>query len=473
MLVLSLLLDLAGFLGAFIGAYWLRFNLPFLPPRPEPDFDLYLRFSFFVCLAGISFLYSFGIYRKRWPALGLEEFFALLKASLLCVVTIIMATFLFREQIFASTLEAYSRMILGFFWTLSLLLLTGWRLGATSLLGYFWRKGWGMNRLLILGVNPTSVRFYRALSQQRHLGYQVAGFLHDGDSPGQEQPAAALPVLGDLDRLVDILRTQKIHEVVSSLGNPTPDLIVQLINTCKRAGVRLRIISDISSLLLTPADFQELAGFPVFSPREQLLDRWNRRTKRMMDLVLAAGGLILSLPLWIVLCLAIRLGSKGSVFFTQERIGKNEKPFRMYKFRSMYADAEARWEALRHQAGAKADPLLRLRQDPRVTRIGRFMRRFSLDELPQVINVLKGEMSLVGPRPHILAEVAHYQEWQKKKFDVLPGLTGLTQVSGRKDLTLEDMIKLDIYYIENWSVWLDFKIILQTIPIVFSGRGAY
>ena len=145
----------------------------------------------------------------------------------------------------------------------------------------------------------------------------------------------------------------------------------------------------------------------------------------------------------------------------------------MYKFRSMYANAENKIDMLKEPLKCQEDPILRLKKDPRVTKVGHFMRRFSLDELPQVINVLKGDMSLIGPRPHMPSEVAFYKEWHKKKFDVLPGITGLTQVSGRKDLILDDMIKLDIYYIENWSIWLDFKIILQTIPIILNGRGAY
>ena len=190
------------------------------------------------------------------------------------------------------------------------------------------------------------------------------------------------------------------------------------------------------------------------------------------DIGIALAMLVVFAPVWILVAISIKIESRGKVIFKHPRVGKGEKVFDMWKFRSMCEDAEVRRKELEDQYGS-ADALLRVPDDARVTRVGKVLRRFSIDEIPQLYNVLKGEMSLVGPRPHMPSEVAHYKDWQRRKFDVLPGMTGLTQVRGRKDLSLDEMVKLDIYYIENWSPLLDLQILLKTIPAVWTGKGAY
>lgn len=196
-------------------------------------------------------------------------------------------------------------------------------------------------------------------------------------------------------------------------------------------------------------------------------------TKRALDLVVSALALLVLSPLIAVLGIAIKLTSKGPVLFVQERVGKDGKLFYMYKFRSMRTDSEKAACALQREYASSDDPILRVKADPRVTRVGRLIRRFSLDELPQLLNVIKGEMSLVGPRPHILSEVLCYKEWHKKRFDILPGVTGLVQVSGRRDLTLDQMVRLDILYIERRTLRLDLEILLRTLPVVVEGEGVY
>jgi exopolysaccharide biosynthesis polyprenyl glycosylphosphotransferase len=191
-----------------------------------------------------------------------------------------------------------------------------------------------------------------------------------------------------------------------------------------------------------------------------------------MDILIASMVLVLAAPLMLLIALAIKLDSPGPVLFRQTRIGKGGKPFTLYKFRSMYDGAERLQESLQRATG-RGPLLFKLRQDPRVTRVGRFLRRTSLDELPQFFNVLKGEMSVVGPRPPVPEEVAEYQDWHLQRLLVTPGLTGLWQVNGRSDLTFDEMVRLDLYYVENWSPWLDLKVILRTVPVVLTGRGAY
>jgi len=193
--------------------------------------------------------------------------------------------------------------------------------------------------------------------------------------------------------------------------------------------------------------------------------------KRAMDIAVASASLLFFLPLFLVVAAAIKLDSPGPVLFRQTRIGKGGKPFSFYKFRSMIRDAERHKEALRDRNEAEA-PLFKIRNDPRVTAVGRILRKTSLDELPQMINVLKGEMSLVGPRPCLPYEWAAYEEWHKRRLSVLPGCTGLWQVHGRSEVGFEDMVVLDLYYIQNASPWMDLKLILQTVPVMLFGTGA-
>jgi len=191
-----------------------------------------------------------------------------------------------------------------------------------------------------------------------------------------------------------------------------------------------------------------------------------------MDIVIAITVLTLAAPLMLLIAIAIKLDSPGPVFFRQVRVGKGGKPFVLYKFRSMVDGAERQQAALRKAYG-RGPLLFKLRDDPRVTRVGRILRRTSLDELPQFFNVLKGEMSVVGPRPPVPEEVAAYEDWHLQRLMVTPGLTGLWQVNGRSDLSFDEMVRLDLYYAEHWSLWLDLKLILRTIPVVLTGRGAY
>jgi exopolysaccharide biosynthesis polyprenyl glycosylphosphotransferase len=199
---------------------------------------------------------------------------------------------------------------------------------------------------------------------------------------------------------------------------------------------------------------------------------WQRYAKRAIDLVGSGFGLTLLSPLFFCAAIAIKMNSKGPVFFCQERIGKNGRKFNMIKFRTMFADAEKRLRGLLDKNEAQG-AIFKMKKDPRITAVGRLIRRFSIDEFPQIINVFIGQMSLVGPRPPLERELAEYESWQLKRVDTVPGMTGLWQVSGRSDLPFSEMVRLDIEYIERWSLWLDIKILLKTIPTVLSGRGAY
>ena len=211
---------------------------------------------------------------------------------------------------------------------------------------------------------------------------------------------------------------------------------------------------------------------PLFELRPPALFGADWIVKRGFDLVVSSFVIVIGLPLWLVLATAIKATSRGPVFFRDNRIGLGEREFGMMKFRTMYADAQARQAAL-EAANEASGPLFKIKNDPRVTPVGRFLRRFSIDELPQVLNVLWGEMSLVGPRPLPIRDYEQLEPWHRKRYSVLPGMTGLWQVSGRIDLSLDDLVRLDFYYLENWSIWLDISILAETLPAVLARRGAY
>jgi exopolysaccharide biosynthesis polyprenyl glycosylphosphotransferase len=248
--------------------------------------------------------------------------------------------------------------------------------------------------------------------------------------------------------------------------------IMSIVRECQRRQVRARIVPDLFQMSLSQVDVDDLGGIPLIGVHDTTISQWKRAVKRVMDVSIGVIGGILALPFMGLIALAVKLDSPGPALFRQLRVGKKGRQFWCYKFRSMYEGAEQDQENLR--AYNEADgPLFKMRDDPRQTRVGRWLRRVSLDELPQLYNVLRGEMSLVGPRPPLPSEVAQYKAWQMRRLEVPPGITGLWQISGRSDLTFDEMCLLDIYYIENWSPALDIKILLRTAPKVFTRDGAY
>jgi exopolysaccharide biosynthesis polyprenyl glycosylphosphotransferase len=232
------------------------------------------------------------------------------------------------------------------------------------------------------------------------------------------------------------------------------------------------VAPELFQLTKNQMQVNDLNGIPLLSTREVSIQGWNFLLKRASDLIFASIIALLALPLAALIALAIKLDSVGPVLYSQTRVGKNGASFRCYKFRTMVVGADDLRGQLANLNEATG-PLFKVRNDPRRTRVGRFLRHYSLDELPQLINVFRGEMSVVGPRPNLPEEVERYEEWHKKRLTTSPGITGLWQVSGRSDLTFDEMVLLDIYYVEKWSLTLDMSILLRSIPAVLRGRGAY
>ena len=300
-------------------------------------------------------------------------------------------------------------------------------------------------------------------------GVEVVGCLDDR-SPGFELATNGIPCLGGLDDLAEIVERERIdHVVVAFTGAASGSRLSELLRPNARR-VRISVVPRLFDLMTVRSQVDELFGLPMIDVAPGEFGLADRLGKRVMDVVVSSALLLVLSPLLVGLAIAIRLTSSGSALFLQERIGRNGKSFRICKFRTMYRDAEAR----RHLVGNHVDgPLFKNREDPRVTRIGGFLRRTSMDELPQLLNVLKGDMSLVGPRPFITSESDEIGGWAARRLDVKPGMTGLWQVSGRNDLPFEELCRLDYCYVTSWSLWWDLRILWHTPAIAFRSRGAY
>jgi exopolysaccharide biosynthesis polyprenyl glycosylphosphotransferase len=248
--------------------------------------------------------------------------------------------------------------------------------------------------------------------------------------------------------------------------------LLEIVEAAHRRGVKVRVAPRTTELLIERGEYVPGQGVPLFELRPPIFAGTDWATKRAFDLVVGVLIAVVGLPVWLVIACAIKVTSRGPVFFADERIGLGERPFRMVKFRTMVADAEQQKEAL-EPANEAEGALFKIRDDPRITGIGRFLRRLSLDEVPNVLNVLRGEMSLVGPRPLPVRDFERLEAWHRKRYNVLPGMTGLWQIAGRSDLTFDDLVRLDFYYLENWSIWLDISILAKTLPAVLARRGAY
>lgn len=363
---------------------------------------------------------------------------------------------------------SYSRLIFVYAWALIILLLIVSRIFETATKASLRKRGIGLNRLLVVGAGTQGRLIMQNVVAQPDLGYHVVGFVDDE----RVEDFGRFKALGTLEHIPHLIRDTGIDEVVIALPSASHQKIVEIMMQCERAGVEFRIVPDFYELSLSKVDINEINGIPLIGIREVSIQGWNLMLKRLMDVVISLCVLVVFSPLIAMIALAVKIDSPGPMFFAQTRIGRGGKEFQFYKFRSMKVGAEREVASL-EELNEATGPLFKMRNDPRLTRVGRVLRRLSLDELPQFYNILTGEMSLVGPRPPIPREVEKYQDWHYKRLDVSPGLTGLWQVSGRSDLTFDEMVLLDIWYIENWSLGLDLKIMLRTIPAVLLARGAY
>jgi exopolysaccharide biosynthesis polyprenyl glycosylphosphotransferase len=463
---LTLLTDVLLVSVAFRVAYWMRYDLQLfrsVDPANNVPYEVYLPLVALLTIVFILVCKREGAYDAHRPRTFFDEFYGILNATATSIMVLIVIAFL--RRLF------YSRMIFIYAAILILILVTLARLIRHISMIRLRQAGLGVDRVLIVGAGEVGRTVMRNLIAQPELGYRVVGFLDDDPNKGSAD-IGPIRAFGSVDNLEMVVLSQHIDQVIITLPWQYHRKILRLMTDCERATVRPRVVPDLFQLSLGGVDVTAINGIPLIGIKQTTLTGFNLAVKRAFDLACAGLALVLLSPIWLLIALAIKLDSPGPVLFRQMRSGREGRPFVLYKFRSMYEGAETDMERLLAMNEASG-PLFKIKDDPRRTRVGRFLRRTSLDELPQILNVLRGDMSLVGPRPALASEVAQYQDWHRKRLEVLPGLTGLWQVSGRSDLSFDEMVMLDIYYGENWSLGTDLRILLRTVPQVLFGDGAY
>jgi exopolysaccharide biosynthesis polyprenyl glycosylphosphotransferase len=461
LLVLS---DLVAVNLAFYVAWYLRYELMLggdVEPFDVVAYDVYLPLGLVLSALVVAIFFFGSLYRRHQAAFWFNEFFAILGR---CGIAV-MALFAFSTML---RYPASSRLTFIYAWLLATIFAALGRVLVQSAMGLLHRGGVGTERVVIVGDDSMGRMVMQGIAAQPHLGLQVVGFL----GARRVENFGRFHYLGPVDEVDQICRDFGIDQVIIALPSTSHELQLRMVEHCRRAGVRFKLVPDLFEMSLSRIDLDTVSGVPLIDLKEVSIEGGSLLLKRAFDLALTFLALVPGSVVLLVVALLVRLESSGPIVYKQTRVGKAGRLFTLYKFRSMRVGAEHELEQLlpfNEQRG----PIFKKRDDPRLTRAGRLIRRASLDELPQLFNVLKGDMSLVGPRPPLPSEVAQYEDWHRRRLQVAPGLTGLWQVSGRSGLNFEEMVVFDLAYIQNWSLGLDLSILLRTVPAVIAGRGAF
>jgi exopolysaccharide biosynthesis polyprenyl glycosylphosphotransferase len=445
--------DVSLVLGAFLAAYWLRF-VAYDDALSALGFDEYVRIGLMVAVLTSGLFALRAQYETPRPTGWATRLHTIVSAVSTALVLALALAFFTGDQ-------SFSRMWFATGWGVAVVALTIWRSVATGLYLSVRNAISPATRVLVVGANALG----RQLAGELAEWYQVVGYVDNGT----DLIDSTLPLLGSVSELEHVIHDYAVDELIIALPSRRREQVTRLVDRGFRRPVKMKFVTGIGEFLPERLEVQRIGGrsYIGFTPVAEV--SW---LKRVTDIVLVGMGLIVLAPILALIALAVKLDSRGPVFYGQLRLGKDGRQFKMLKFRSMNVDADKRLSELKEQNEATG-PLFKMRRDPRVTRVGRFIRRWSLDELPQLINVFRGEMSLVGPRPPMPSEVAEYEDWQLGRLRAVPGVTGLWQVSGRSEVPFHDMVRLDLHYIRNWSLALDVEILLRTIPAVLTSRGAY
>lgn len=439
--------------GAFLAAYFIRIDwtatdVIYIQPFPE-----YAKFTAELSLLWLVVFFIFGLYQFR----GLKS--SGLFAKVITATSVALALFII--GLFLAKTSFFSRLIVVYFWGLSIILVPIGR----ALVNFFkqWLQyyGTGVEGVWLIAEGNIAVVLRNYIKNRRPskklLG--ISGFFDEENLFSQTW----------LDRIILGAELDK-------------EKMLRLIRFCEDRGITLQYIPSLTSLYTSHITIDTVAGYPLIELSPTPLSGWGRIVKRFFDIVLSILGIVILSPVMLVIAIAIKLNSKGPVIYSQKRVGELGKLFTFYKFRSMYSElspglggkkAEELLEKLRAEKNEASGPMFKMKDDPRITKAGKFIRKTSLDELPQLFNIFIGNMSVVGPRPALPNEVAEYGNVARRRLLIKPGITGLWQVSGRSDVSFDDYVQMDVYYLEHWSIWLDFKIMLLTFKAVFRRKGSY
>jgi exopolysaccharide biosynthesis polyprenyl glycosylphosphotransferase len=458
--------------GAILSSTALAWSKGFVP---------YAGILFFAVPVTVAMLIYQRVYRFYGAFSYTQEAIKIFKAILVSSLLTVAWAFLFRGG-FSFRDFSYSRGVFLLDFAFALVAFIVFHLGLRLIQTEIRERDINLIPTLVVGTGSESERIIDELRDRKDLGYRVIGVISSGDS--DSDAAGSTPILGDVADLARLIREFKIQEVIITDDSfDSERLFDAMIGAGRSHKVEFRFAPSVFNLIPQKTSVEQIGVLPMVRLFTEPLSDVQRFIKRTSDLAIAGVALILTSPLWLLIAAMIKRDSLGPIFFRQERVGMDGRIFLCLKFRTMRADADdaIHRETYRQNiaggssanAGNDEKPVYgKVPNDPRITRVGRWLRRSSLDELPQLLNVLRGDMSVVGPRPPIPYEVHEYDIWHRKRLDMKPGITGLWQVSGRNRLTFEQMVKVDLFYIENWSIWLDLKIILLTIPALWRDQGA-
>lgn len=407
-----------------------------------------------------SWSYKFRTYSFDTRKSFSDQFYKIIKSYSYAVLITIGIAFILK-------IVAYSRLIVIGFWFGGILLSGLLHLFKRLVFIYYARQGKMSQNVLVIGAGKIGSTIVNEFNSNPTLGYRVVGFVDDQN----RKSVLGVPILGKTNDLLSIIKRENIDEIIVTIPSER-EMVNRLIQQLRKFDVQIKIIPDMYNLVTTSVEFGHINALPYVTIVKTPMRGPGLVIKRAFDVIATSIALTLLLPVLLLTAISIKLDSKGPVIYRQQRIGKNGQIFNMLKFRSMIANADELKDSLSKLNEADG-PVFKIKNDPRVTKLGGFIRKYSIDELPQLLNVLKGDMSLVGPRPPVPTEVERYGDSEWRRLEVLPGITGLWQVSGRSDLSFQQWMNLDLYYIENWSLALDLKILLKTIPTVLKGEGAY
>lgn len=452
-------LDFLMLILASLTAYFLRFNPAIVEIRPV-IFDLqlkyYLTIVFFVAISWILIFAVSGLYSIKSNRRLIDQFYKIFTGCSGGMMLILIVIF-FSRELFSS------RFIVLASWIFSIIFVFIGRILIRGAQKFFLKKGIGISNLLIVGDGNIADSITRLFDKDKSFGYRIAKQIREIPDD----------LIGTMNK---IIKKYEISEVLQceDIGRKKSS---ELVDFCHERHLTYKYIPNLFEAQAINVEVWDTAGFPVIELKRTRLDGWKKILKRVFDIIGSFAAIIILSPIMIIIAIAIKLDSKGPVFFTyKERIGQGGKPFFYFKFRSMIDDAckmrydpEFRKKVKDLRGWNKDNPMIKYKNDPRVTKVGRFIRRYSIDELPEFFNVLFGKMSLVGPRPHEPEEVAKYKKRHKKVLTIKPGITGMAQVSGRSDLEFSEEVRLDVYYIENWSFKLDLYILFKT-PFILLKR---
>ncbi|MEA3369430.1 MAG: sugar transferase [Candidatus Ratteibacteria bacterium] len=456
---LMIFADLCIMIGSFFFGYFLRDKMNGIYPL-----NIYILFLPLLLLIWGSLLYHLGMY----------ESFRIKKLS--GILFIIFKTAIFGFLIFGSFTYIFkvtyiSRTFISLIFIMAAVFIGLEKVLLMQFLRYLRKRGANYRNILIIGTGKRAQNFIGILNRHIEWGFKIIGLIDENEA-GKREMISGCKVLGAFKDLPDIIHNNVVDEVLFVVPHSWLGKIEEIMHFCEAEGLKVSVAMDYFKLKFSRAKQVELNGFPLLTFETTPDKLWHLLLKRLFDIIFAGISLILLSPVFAAIALTVKATSRGSVFFKQERCGVNGRRFTLYKFRTMGANADTKLKDI-FAYNEMNGPVFKMTNDPRLTKAGKFLRKFSIDELPQLWNVLKGDMSIVGPRPAIPTEIRKYDSWQRRRLSMAPGITCLWQVNGRNTIVdFNRWMKLDLEYIDNWSLWVDFKILLKTIPVVLFACGA-